>query len=169
MVTQSTTGHVDLIAALCESEGVAGMTKTQRRIGFFAYYVLFATVIAMSFGSKDWLTHFQLAIKGIDANAVVTETACTRQMPISYRFKVGEQSYEGRGGDGFGNPSCASLKSGDQFLISYLPANPGVNVPGDPAARLTSEISAIAMLALFVPIIFLFVGFSIVKMRSKPS
>lgn len=141
------------------------MTKNQRRISFFAYYVLFATAITMFFGNKDWLTYFQLATKGVATNAVITETTCAKQIKFSYRFKVKEQSFEGSGGDGFGNPSCGSLKSGDQVVVSYLSSMPGVNVPGNPATRLTSEVTAIAMLALFVPIVFLFIGFSIVKIK----
>ena len=113
------------------------------------------------------MAYVRLMTGGTAANAIVTTTACTNSMTFSYRFNVGEKSFTGSGGDGYGNPPCTSLKSGDSAIIYYLESDPGMNVPGDPAARLISEFSAIALVAFFVPILMLFVLFTAIKLWQK--
>ena len=113
------------------------------------------------------MTYVRLMANGTAVNGVVTNTACTNSMTISYRFNVEEKSYSGSGGDGYGNQPCTSLKSGDAAMIYYLKSEPGTNVPGDPAARFISEFSAIALVAFFVPILMLLLLFAVIKLWQK--
>ena len=113
------------------------------------------------------MTYVRLMTNGTAANAIITTTACTNSMTFSYRFNVGEKSFTGSGGDGYGNPPCTSLKSGEAAMSYYLKSDPGMNIPGDPAARFISESSAIALVAFFVPILVLLVLFSVYKLWLK--
>jgi hypothetical protein len=88
---------------------------------------------------------------GIGTKAIVTKTNCSNHMTFSYRFDFNGQSIDGSGGDGYGNPSCDTLKEGDPVLIYYLPRQPEINVPGDPKKRLNNETISIMTAALIFP------------------
>lgn len=143
------------------------MNTNSRRIYFISYYIISVTLIFMLFGSMQWLTYVRLMTNGTATNAIVTTTACSNNMTFSYRFNVGEKSFAGSGGDGYGNQPCSSLKPGDAAMIYYLASEPGTNVPGDPAARLISEFAAIALVAFFLPILVLLLLFSVFKVWYK--
>ena len=113
------------------------------------------------------MTYVRLMTGGTATNAIVTTLSCPNSMTFSYRFTVGEKSFTGSGGDGYGNQPCTSLKPGDAAMIYYLESDPGTNVPGDPAARLISEFSAISLVAFFVPILLLLLFFSLIKAWQK--
>lgn len=146
------------------------MKTNSRRIFFVSYYIASVAMIFMLFGSIKWLTYVKLMTNGTATNATVTTTACSNSMTFSYRFNVGEKSFAGSGGDGYGNQPCSSLKPGDAAMIYYLASEPGTNVPGDPAARLISEFAAIALVAFFVPILVLLLLFGLFKVcRKQPA
>lgn len=127
-------------------------------------------MIFMLLGSIKWLTYVKLMTNGTATNAIVTTTSCSNSMTFSYRFNIGEKSFAGSGGDGYGNQPCSSLKPGDAAMIYYLTSEPGTNVPGDPAARLISEFAAIALVAFFVPILVLLLLFGLFKVcRKQPA
>lgn len=119
------------------------------------------------FGNMKWLTYVKLMTNGIATTAIVTTTACSNNMTFSYRFNIDEKSFTGSGGDGYGNPPCSSLKPGDEAMIYYLASEPGTNIPGDPASRLISEFTAIALVALFFPILILLLFFGLFKVWRK--
>ena len=77
-------------------------------------------------------------------------------MTFSYRFDLRGEGVGGHGGDGYGNPSCDTLKQGDSIMIYYLSSQPEINRPGDPKARLDNETMSIAMAALIFPAILVF-------------
>lgn len=77
-------------------------------------------------------------------------------MTFSYRFDLNGQKIDGFGGDGYGNPSCDTLKQGDPVLIYYLSSQPEINVPGDPKKRLNNETISIMMPALIFPALLVF-------------
>lgn len=143
------------------------MNTNSRRIYFISYYIISVLLIFALFGSIKWMTYVRLMTSGTPANALVTSTACSNSMTFSYRFNVGEKSFAGSGGDGYGNQPCSSLKPGDAATVFYLASEPVVNVPGDPAARLISEFAAIALVAFFVPILVLLILFIVVKLCRK--
>jgi hypothetical protein len=143
------------------------INATSRRIYFISYYVISVMLFFTLFGSIKWLTYVRLMTGGTSTNALVTTTACSNSMTFSYRFNVGEKSFTGSGGDGYGNQPCTSLKPGDAAMIYYLESAPVTNIPGDPAARLISEFSAIALVAFFVPILVLLLIFSLFKLWRK--
>ncbi len=139
----------------------------KRRMNFLLYYVVFAATITMLYGSSNWLTYYRLTSKGSGTKAVVTRTDCTSTKTFSYRFTVGGQSFEGSGGGSYGNPSCNSLKPGDQVLVYYLASDPKISAPGDAEARLINESIAIALAALFFPLVLLFILFAVFKLMRK--
>jgi len=143
------------------------MTSNSRRMYSISYYVISVLLIFTLFGSIKWMTYVRLMTNGTATNAIVTATTCSNSMSFSYRFNVGDKNFTGSGGDGYGNKPCTSLKPGDEAMIYYLTSEPGMNVPGDPAARMISEFSAIALVAFFVPILVLFVLFSVFKLWQK--
>ncbi len=133
----------------------------KRRLYFLLYYLVSALVIAAIYGSYDWIAYYRLVKKGTVTTATVTATDCQKSRTISYRFSVNGQSYSGRGGDSYGNPSCATLKSGDPLKVSYLTDSPEVNLSGDPQARLANESIALFSAALIVPMVLLFFGYAL--------
>lgn len=143
------------------------MNTNSRRIYFISYYIVSVVLVFTLFGSIKWMTYVRLMTNGTPANALVTSTACSNNTTFSYRFNVGEKSFAGSGGDGYGNQPCSSLKPGDAAMIYYLISDPGKNVPGDPAARLISEFAAIALVAFFVPILVLLILFIVFKLCRK--
>jgi len=115
------------------------------------------------------MTYLKLMTNGIATNAIITATTCSNSMTFSYRFNVGEKSFAGSGGDGYGNQPCSSLKPGDGATVFYLKSDPGTNISGDPAARLISEFAAIALVAFFMPILVLLLLFCLYKLLRKPN
>lgn len=140
------------------------ITTNYRRIYFISYYIISVVLVFTLFGSIKWLTYVKLMVNGTAVNGFVTETSCANSMTFSYRFNVGEKNFVGKGGDGYGNQPCSSLKPGDGATVFYLASDPQLNIPGDPAARLISEFSAIALVAFFVPILLLLILFSVFKL-----
>ena len=127
-----------------------------RPIKYLVIYLVFAIAIALFLGSINWMTYYRLSKRGIGAEAMVTKTSCSNHMTFSYNFKLKGQSINGFGGDGYGNPSCDTLKEGDPLLIYYLSSQPEINVPGDPMQRLKNETISIMMAALFFPALLVF-------------
>jgi len=127
-----------------------------RRIKYLVLYLTLAIAIALFLGSINWMTYYQLSKNGIGTKAVVMKTNCSNHMTFSYRFDFNGQSIESFGGDGYGNPSCDTLKPGDPVLIYYLPSQPEINVSGDPKERLNNETISIAMAALIFPALLVF-------------
>lgn len=142
-------------------------SANSRRMLFISYYAVTVLLFFSLFGSIKWLTYVKLMTAGSAANAIVTTTSCSNSMTFSYRFSVGGKSFDGSGGDGYGNQPCTSLKPGDTALIYYLESNPDKNISGDPAARLISEFSAIALVAFFVPILGLLLIFALSRFWQK--
>jgi hypothetical protein len=127
-----------------------------RRIKYLVLYLALAIAIALIIGSINWMTYYRLSKHGVGTKGVVTKTNCLNHMTFSYRFDFNGQSIDSSGGDGYGNPSCDTLKQGDPVLIYYLPPQPEINVPGDPKERLNNETISIAMAALIFPAILVF-------------
>ena len=135
----------------------------KRRISFFLYYIISVAIVFALFGSLKWLDYIKLMANGTSTNAIVTTTACSSNMTFSYRFSVGDQSFIGSGGEGYGNKSCISLKPGDAAMIFYLDSDPNTNTPGDPGARFISEFAGIALVAFFVPLLLLLISFCVFR------
>ena len=127
-----------------------------RLIKYLLLYLALAIGIVLFLGSINWMTYYRLSKQGIGTGAVVTKTNCSNHMTFSYRFDLSGQKIDGFGGDGYGNPSCDTLKQGDSLLIYYLSSQPEINVPGDPKERLNNETISIAMAALIFPALLVF-------------
>lgn len=143
----------------------------QRRWLFFFYYLVFAAAICVFFGRPDWVSYYRLAFQGVEAQGRVTSLSCSSKVQLGYTFNVDGKNYEGRGDGGFGNPPCTMLKPGDTIQVSYLPSEPEATLPGNPRERLATETVAIAMAALFVPLVllvFLFVALRAFRGSRKP-
>jgi hypothetical protein len=138
-----------------------------RRIRFLLFYAAAAAAIAVLMGGSTWLSCYRLANGGISTQALVTNTTCADHATFSYRFAVGGQSFAGSGRDGYGNPSCSALQPGNQVQVVYLAAAPQINIPGDPKARLGDETVAIALAALFLPLLAAFVIFLLLRRRQQ--
>jgi hypothetical protein len=134
---------------------------------FLLFYAVTATAIALLMGRSNWLSYYRLNHDGITIQALVTKTDCADHATFSYRFVVGGQSFDGRGGDGNGNPPCGSLKPGDQVQVVYLAAVPHTNLPGNPQERLVNETAVIATAALVLPLLALVVLFLVVRRRQQ--
>ena len=139
-----------------------------RRMNFFFYYLTFATIIAVSAGRGDWLNYYRLSKYGVEAKGTVTATDCAGSKSVSYRFAAGGKEFTGKGSGNFGNPECTALKPGDPLSVTYLPADPQSNLPGNQSERLTKESTGIAMAAIFIPLVILLAIFLIMrKFRSS--
>lgn len=143
------------------------LSANQRRTLFIVYYVSFAALIALKFGLGACITNYRIMTAGVAARAAITSTNCSDHKTFSYRFTVGDTTYGGSGEEGFGIPSCAALKQGEQIPVSYLKNDPRTNVPGDPKSRFIDRITLVAMSALFIPIIVLFTIFGIARLVLK--
>jgi hypothetical protein len=143
------------------------LSANQRRFLFIAYYVSFAALIALKFGLGKSITYYRIMTAGVATQAAVTGTTCSDRKTFSYRFSAGDKTYEGSGQEGFGVPSCAALKQGDQVPVSYLGDDPRTNVSGDPQSRFIDCVALAAMSALFIPIILLFAVFLIARLVLK--
>jgi len=143
------------------------LSANQRRFLFIAYYLSFAALIALKFGLVNTLTYYKLMTAGVATQAAITGTTCSEHKTFAYRFAIGDNTYEGRGEEGFGVPSCTSLKPGDQVPVSYLGDEPRTNAPGDPQAKFINGITLTAMSALFIPLILLFTVFWILRLVLK--
>lgn len=139
----------------------------QRRWLFISYYFIFAAAICIFFGRVNWVSYYRLASQGVEVQARVTTLSCNSKVPIGYRFTVEGRVYEGGGDPGFGNPPCAALKPGDQVQVSYLPSRPEVNLAGNPQERVAKESIAIAMAAIFVPLVILFFFFIVLRISGR--
>lgn len=138
----------------------------RRRVIFLLVYALLATTIAVQMGKVNWLTYYRLT-GGTPATAVVTQTACADHGTFTYRFAAGGESFTGSGDGGYGNPPCASVKPGDRVAVYYLSAEPRNNGPGDPHGRLFDATLAIATVALFVPLVVIFLMFVLSRWVQK--
>lgn len=138
----------------------------QRRVIFLLAYALLATAIAVQIGRANWLTYYRLT-GGTPVTAIVTQTACADHGTFAYRFVAGGESFSGSGDGGYGNPPCASVKPGDQVAVSYLAADPRINGPGNPQGRLVDATLAIATVALFVPLVVIFLLFVLSRWAQK--
>jgi len=127
-----------------------------RRIKYLLLYLALVIAIVLFIGSINWMTYYRLSKQGIGTKAVVTKTNCSNHMTFSYRFDFSGQSIDGSGGDGYGNPSCDTLKEGDPVLIFYLASQPEINLPGNPKERLNNETISIAMASLIFPAFTIF-------------
>lgn len=139
----------------------------QRRLKFFLFYAVAATLIALYMGQSKWLSYYRLTKDGIVTQAQVTKTTCADNSTFSYRFSVGGQNIEGSGGDGNGNPQCKSLQPGDPVKVVYLTSAPRTNLPGDPQERLGNETAVIATAALIVPLVLLIILFLFIRRRQQ--
>ena len=139
----------------------------RRRILFLVFYAVAASAIAVLMGRSDWLACYRLANEGIGTQALVTNTTCSDHSTFSYSYAVGGQSFEGRGRDGYGNPSCTALKPGNQVRVVYLAATPQMSIPGDPRERLGDETMVIALAALLLPPFSAFIVFLFFRKRQR--
>lgn len=139
----------------------------QRRIRFLLFYAVAATTIALLMGRANWVSYYRLNHEGIATQALVTQKDCADHATFSYRFAVGGESFDGRGGDGNGNPPCGALKPGDPVQVVYLAAAPHTNLPGNPQERLVNETAVIATAALVLPFLALVILFLVVRRRQQ--
>jgi hypothetical protein len=134
---------------------------------FLLYYVAAATAVTVLTGRANWLPQYRLANAGVSTQALVTKTTCGDHSKIFYRFTAGGQSIDGYGDAGHGNPPCNTLKPGDPIQVVYLANGPQANLPGDPKERLVNETAAIALVALFLPLVVIFILFIFLRKRQK--
>ncbi len=134
---------------------------------FLLSYVAAAMAVAVLTGRANWLPQYRLANAGISTQALVTKTACWDHSKIFYRFTVGGQIIDGHGDAGHGNPPCTTLKPDDPIQVVYLASAPQTNLPGDPKERLGNETAAIAVAALFLPLVLIFSLFLFLRKRQQ--
>jgi hypothetical protein len=132
---------------------------------FLIYYVTAAMAVAVLTGRANWLPQYRLANAGVSTRALVTKTACWDHSKVFYRFTADGQSVDGQGDAGHGNPPCTTLNPGDPIQVVYLANAPQTNLPGDPKERLGNETAAIALAALFLPLVLIFVLFLFLRKR----
>jgi hypothetical protein len=122
-----------------------------------ALYLACVLALGVAVGSFNLPRYSRLEAHGAETTAVVTATTCESHQTFAYAFTVGGRAYGGRGGDGYGNPSCARLKPGDPVRVRYLVADPGESLPGDIDARLRNEWQAVLAGAFFLPLAGMFI------------
>lgn len=134
---------------------------------FLLFYAITATAIALLMGRSHWMPYYRLVKAGISTQALVTQTNCADHSTFSYRFAVGGQNIDGSGEAGNGNPPCSALKPGNQVQVVYLASAPQTNLPGDPRERLSNETFGIALVAVFLPLVFLVILFLFLRLKQK--
>ncbi len=120
-------------------------------------YAAGAVAVGVLIGSLNLPRYSRFEAHGADAKGVVTATTCGDHQSFAYAFRVGERTYTGRGGAGYGNPSCPSLKPGDLVVVRYLTTDPAQSLPGDIDARLSNEWQSVALGAFFLPLALVFI------------
>jgi hypothetical protein len=106
-------------------------------------------------GSVNLRSYYRLAQEGIAAKGTVEATNCSEHSAFTYRFSVNEHMIDGHGTASYVSADCGSLKPGDTVSISYLPADPKVNVPGNPRGHLENEAFSVGAAAIILPLFLL--------------
>jgi hypothetical protein len=133
-------------------------------LGVGAYLIL-AVVMWFGLGSLNLSRYRRLATEGVPVEATVTATECHNHGVVRYKFQADGHTFAGIGQPGAGNPSCDALKAGDQLAVWYVPADPTVNRPGDPTARLENEEASVWIASTIMPafLVAIVVGVRILK------
>lgn len=116
-----------------------------------ALYLGAVVVLGFALGSLNLPRFGRLASDGVQAQATVTTTDCRNHGVVRYKFEVNGQEVTGAGQPGWGNPPCEQLHAGDRLAVWYLPADPAVNLPGEPGPRLTNELVFVGVTAVGMP------------------
>ena len=126
---------------------------TKRYVPWLAAWILFAVGLGVFLSSINWWSYRELARNEKSSKAIVIETTCQDHQTFTYTFSVEGRTYKGSGTDGYGNPECKELRTGDQVTIHYLTSDPGISTPGDISERLRNETTSIALASFLVPTI----------------
>ncbi|HEV8583608.1 MAG TPA: DUF3592 domain-containing protein, partial [Methylomirabilota bacterium] len=120
-------------------------------------YLASGLVVGTLIGACNLPSYSRFEAHGANVQGVVTGTTCGNHATFAYAFRVGDKTYTGSGAAGYGNPSCASLKTGDIVVVRYLVADPAQSLPGDINARLSNEWHSVVTGALVLPAAALFI------------
>lgn len=147
-----------VLQLLLYSVGVVGMG-----VGIYWFYrrpsriaisvVTTASVFALMLGHT--LPVLLLAVSGSYGSARVIEVHCEQGQKhhIRYQFSVGVTFVEKLGRDGYGNPTCESIKTGYLGRVTYLPNDPTVHVWGIASIYLRERIVVLLLILIVVPIV----------------
>lgn len=118
-----------------------------------AVYAGVAVIIGVATSSVNMPRFVRLKNDGRQVQAIVSRTECGNHATIVSTFEVAGVVYEARGTDNFQNPQCSSVKTGDNVLAYYLPADPNVNVLGDIHERWNNEVASIIGAMVILPLV----------------
>jgi len=99
----------------------------------------------------DWLSYRQLS-KGVLVEGRVMGKEPENHQIVNYSFKVGDQTFEGIGHGGRGNPRFSELEIGQSVIVFYDPGNPKSSCMGYPEAHQRVELAGIVFLVAFLPL-----------------
>jgi hypothetical protein len=144
-------------------------TKLKTKIFIcFAVWLVFAGLgFAIGLTLTDWLRYRSLS-SGVGTYGRVIAKEPENHQIVRYSFKLGQQSFEGVGHGGRGNPPFQQLNVGDQVVVFYDAANPNVSVMGNPSSHQKVELGGIVFLVLFLPLLPLAVTIILIVVLSKP-
>jgi Protein of unknown function (DUF3592) len=134
----------------------------------FAVWLVFAGLgLAIGLTLTDWL-HYRNLSSGVGTRGQVIAKEPDNHRIVRYSFRVGQQSFEGVGHGGRGNPSFQQLHVGDQVVVFYDAANPNRSVMGNPSSHQNVELGGIVFLVLFLPLFPLGLAIILIVVLSKP-
>jgi hypothetical protein len=98
-------------------------------------------------GSINWWRFYRLASRGRPVEAIVNQTEPQNHQTVHYTYRIGSDTYVGKGHAGYGNPPFRDLRAGQSVHAFYLPDRPEDSCLGDPHGLLENETIPILLAA----------------------
>lgn len=140
--------------------------RTKILICFVVWLVFAGLGLAIGLTLTDWLNYRRLS-NGVGTHGKIIAKEPENHQIVRYSFRVGQQSFEGVGHGGRGNPPFQQLSVGDPVLVFYDAANPNLSVMGNPSSHQNVELGGIVFLVLFLPLFPLGVAIVLIVVLSK--
>ena len=140
--------------------------RTKILICFVVWLAFAGLGLAIGLTLTDWLKYRSLSSGVRTYGRVIAKEPENHQL-VRYSFGVGQESFEGVGHGGRGNPPFQQLNVGDQVVVFYDAANPNLSVMGNPSSHQKVELGGIVFLVLFLPLFPLGVTIILIVVLSK--
>jgi hypothetical protein len=133
-----------------------GSDPKLRLMKWLIVWLVSAIAIAFVIGNLNVPLYEHLITRGVPAKATVVELTPQNHGRVRYVYHVGGTRFERQDSPSPPN-ATGQVAVGESLIIYYDPLNPFLSVAGDPKPRLTNELIAIAMAALILPTLIVFI------------
>lgn len=118
----------------CDSSKLTFVSRWRLAIALYAGVFILANAMVWIIAYPTWRDLRRLTLAGIRTEGTVTGKEPHNHQQVRYAFAVGDLRIVGIGGAGRGElPSFEQIDVGRVIPVTYLPDEPTVSAPGDPA------------------------------------